>query len=63
MEKLTVCPSTLAEGFQTYSPAALKLLFDGNHVSHILPFGSPNNEVADNEEYAKVLQEKKNTCP
>lgn len=53
MEKLTVCPSTLAEGFQTYSPAALKLLFDGNQVSHILPFGSPNNEVADNEEYAK----------
>ena len=53
MEKLTICPSTLAEGFQTYSPAALKLLFDGNQVSHILPFSSPNNDVADNEEYAK----------
>ena len=53
MEELNICPSTLAEGFQTYSPAAVKLLFDGNPVSHILPFSSPNNEEAENEEYAK----------
>ena len=53
MEELKICPSTLAEGFQTYSPAAVKLLFDGNPVSHILPFRSPNNEEAENEEYAK----------
>ena len=53
MEELNICPSTLAEGFQTYSPAAIKLLFDGRQVSHILPFSSPNNEEAENEEYAK----------
>ena len=53
MEELNICPSTLVEGFQTYSPAAVKLLFDGNPVSHILPFSSPNNEEAENEEYAK----------
>ena len=53
MEELNICPSTLVEGFQTYSPATVKLLFDGNPVSHILPFRSPNNEEAENEEYAK----------
>ena len=50
MEELNICPSTLVEGFQTYSPAAVKLLFDGNPVSHILPFRSPNNEEAENAE-------------
>ena len=53
MEELNICPSTLAEGFHTYSPLAIKLLFDGHQVSHILPFDSPNHEGADNEEYAK----------
>ncbi len=38
METLHVCPSTLAEGFDTYSPAARRLLFDGREVSHILSF-------------------------
>lgn len=53
MERLSVCPSTLAEGFDTYSPAARKLLFDGKEVSHVLPFDSPNSENADTEEYAR----------
>lgn len=53
MEKINVCPSTLAEGFDTYSTVARKLLFDGKEVSHILPFDSPNNESADTEEYAR----------
>jgi serine/threonine-protein kinase HipA len=53
METLNVCPSTLAEGFNTYSPAARKLLFDGRDVSHILGFDSPNHEGADTEEYAR----------
>ena len=53
MEKISVCPSTLAEGFDTYSPAACRLLFNGKEVSHILPFDSPNNEQADTEEYAR----------
>lgn len=53
MESLNVCPSTLAVGFDTYSPAACKLLFDGRIVSHILPFDSPNNQSADTVEYAR----------
>ena len=53
MIKLNVCPSTLQEGFSTYSPTALKQLFDGQPVSHILDFDSPNNESADNEAYVK----------
>lgn len=53
METLHVCPSTLAEGFDTYSPVARKLLFDGKEVSHILSFDSPNNENSDTEEYAR----------
>lgn len=53
MKVLNVCPSTLAEGFNGYSPTARKLLFDGKEVSHILPFDSPNNENADKEAYAR----------
>ena len=32
------CPSCLDEGFTTYSPKAVKRLFDGKKVSHILDF-------------------------
>lgn len=53
MEKLTVCPCTLAEGFDTYSPAALRIMFDGHHVSPILGFDSPNNKEADSREYVQ----------
>lgn len=53
MEKINVCPSTLAEGFETYSPIARKLLFDGKEVSHVLTFDSPNNENSNAEEYAR----------
>lgn len=55
MEQLKVCPSTLAEGFDSYSPAALKLLFDGVSVSHILSFDSPNSEGSDRAEYAQHI--------
>lgn len=34
MKELTICPSTLREGYDTYSPDALKTLFDGHAVSH-----------------------------
>ena len=53
MIEINVCPSTLQEGFATYSPAARKLLFDGQEVSHVLDFDSPNNDSADNEAYLK----------
>ena len=32
------CPSLLTEGFDTYSPKAIRLLFDGKKVSHKLDF-------------------------
>lgn len=53
MITLNVCPSTLREGYTTYSPAALKVLFDGKEISHLLDFDSPNNDSADNEGYLK----------
>lgn len=39
LENIRVCPGTLAEGFGTYSPSAIRNLFDGHQVSHILPYG------------------------
>ena len=38
---LNRCPATLKAGFNTYSPAALRKLFDGKKVSHFLDFESP----------------------
>ena len=35
MKELNHCPSTLADGFSTYSPTACKKLFDGQKVSAI----------------------------
>lgn len=53
MIELNVCPSTLQEGYSSYSPAARKVLFDGKEVSPLLDFDSPNNDSADNEAYLK----------
>lgn len=44
MNTLYRCPSTLAAGYSSYSPSALKALFDGLHVSHVLPFDGPSSE-------------------
>ncbi len=46
---LKYCPSTLAEGFDTYSPSALRNMFFGKKVSHVLDFDAPdiNEEVAE----------------
>lgn len=41
MEGLNVCPSLLLEGYSSYSPRALKSLFDSRKVSHVLNFDSP----------------------
>jgi serine/threonine-protein kinase HipA len=38
------CPSTLKPGYNTYSPSALKKLFNGKKVSHILPFLPPDKD-------------------
>lgn len=41
--KITNCPSTLAEGYDTYSPTALRRMFENKKVSHQLDF---NNDKA-----------------
>ncbi|MDE6058419.1 MAG: type II toxin-antitoxin system HipA family toxin, partial [Muribaculaceae bacterium] len=38
------CPSLLIEGHDTYSKNALKYLFDGREVSHMLGFSSPTSD-------------------
>lgn len=47
---INVCPSLLVEGHSSYSPAALKRLFDGRRVSHILNFDSPTSTGSDGRE-------------
>lgn len=37
------CPGTLKKGFETYSPAALRNVFGGRKVSHLLPYPAPGN--------------------
>ena len=46
MTPLRVCPSTLADGFDTYSPAAQKALFDGKAVSPFLDIDTPAANTA-----------------
>lgn len=41
MQKLKYCPSTLSEGFSSYSPSSLRNLFNGKKVNHILQYESP----------------------
>lgn len=53
MIDICVCPSTLQEGYTTFSPTARRILFDGKEVSHVLDFDSPNNEGAESEAYLK----------
>lgn len=50
------CPGTLAAGYDSYSRACLKRLFDGRKVSHVLPYFS-----LESEEYEeKVIENRKN---
>ncbi len=44
MNELNVCPSTLMEGYETYSPFALKTMFDGREVSHVFAGTSPDHD-------------------
>jgi serine/threonine-protein kinase HipA len=45
------CPSTLKRGFTTYSPAALRKVFLGKKVSHVLPFLPPEKDEKVNEAF------------
>ena len=49
LQDLKYCPCTLAEGFDTFSPAGLRLLFNRKKVSHLLEFNAPrmDEEVAE----------------
>jgi serine/threonine-protein kinase HipA len=49
--ELKYCPSLLTEGFSTYSPAALRRLFGGRKVSHILPYDAPQKSEKDAEKF------------
>lgn len=51
MVELKYCPSTLAEGFNTYSSAALRRLFDGKKVNHVLPYEAPEKNENDTEQF------------
>ncbi len=50
MNELNVCPSTLMAGYDTYSPSALKAMFDGRIVSHVFSGASPD----DNDEEGRA---------
>src|SRR5690554_6239332 len=47
--EITNCPSTLAEGFDSYSPTALKRVFYGRKVNHVLPYHAPEVSEGDAE--------------
>lgn len=51
------CPGTLAEGFETYSPGCLRLLFNGKKTDHFLPYESHN--PSDNQEQAELMENRK----
>ena len=55
MKEIMNCPSTLAPGHNTYSPVALRALFNEQKVSHILPY----EDMEKNEDYAKLFMENK----
>ncbi|MGB3343749.1 MAG: HipA domain-containing protein [Aequorivita sp.] len=41
LPKITHCPGTLVEGFNTYSRTCLNRVFHGRKVDHVLPYDSP----------------------
>lgn len=44
MNRLNICPSTLKEGYDTYSPSVIRSLFEGRKISHIFAGVSPEDE-------------------
>lgn len=55
MKDLTVCPSILQEGYDTYSPVARRTLFDGHAVSHIFSEPSPDTGTVEANEAVKSI--------
>lgn len=54
MIEMKYCPSTLAEGYDTYSPQAVKRLFDGKRVSPFLDFNI--NELKQSDVMVRAMQ-------
>lgn len=48
MIEIKVCPSTLADGFSSYSQVAINNLFDGKDVSHIIDFSFNSSHISEN---------------
>lgn len=44
MPKLNYCPGTLSEGHNTFSRTALKRVFNGRKVNHVLSYVAPNSD-------------------
>ena len=55
MKEIKNCPSTLTVGYDTYSPTALKKVFDKHKVSHILPY----EPIEENEDDAELFMDNK----
>lgn len=53
LPEIKYCPGTLSEGFDTYSRTALKRVFQGKKVYHVLPYDSP----ASNSETDELFEE------
>jgi serine/threonine-protein kinase HipA len=53
MNKIDIqyCPSTLAKDFNTYSTTALRNMFNGKKVNHILQYEAPNNSDEVDEQF------------
>ncbi|MDR2969264.1 MAG: HipA domain-containing protein [Tannerellaceae bacterium] len=56
MTTIDRCSSTLAEGYSTYNPVALKKLFDDKRFSHIIPYHPMETDEAD---AAKFMENRK----
>ncbi len=57
LDDIKYCPCTLAQGFKTYSPSALRLLFGRKKVSHVLEFDTPEIDI----EVAEKLRQNSKT--
>ena len=55
MKEIANCPSTLSAGYNTYSPIALRKIFDKQKVSHLLPYES----IEINEDDTNLFMENK----
>lgn len=51
LPEINNCPGTLAKGFDTYSTAFLRRMYNGKKVSHILAYESPKISEEDAEKF------------